>query len=226
MADLTIAEITLAVRSKLGDLAFDQTVILDAANAFMQELYHNTRTRRMESNDQLYPAIGDTAVDLPDDMDIWLDLSVISPNVYSINRPSGAYFEYADFKNAFPGWATNTAKQLSEWSDFGGQMRFSAPLALNTTIDIDYNRKPVPAASASSSIELDEEYKELAVIGTFARCMEANEDYAEAATERDNLAPLVTSWTRNEARGGGKAGPIIMRTNRRPGGYGRGRDWN
>ncbi len=225
MADLTIAEITTAVRTKLGDTAFDQGVILDAANFFVNMLYSNTRTRRMESNDELFPSQGDTTADFPDDMYIWTAMTVTNPNTYSIDRDSGFYLEYGDFMKSFPKWKTDVQKALYEWTDFGQQMRFAAPLSAATTIDIDYLRYPVPATSATGAVELDEFYKELACLGTFIRCMEANEDYGEAATERDNLAPLVTAWTRNEARGGGKAGPIIMRSNRKSGGYGRHREW-
>ncbi len=45
--------------------------------------------------------------------------------------------------------------------------------------------------------------------------MEIDEDYAEGDQERSLLDPLVTTFIRNEARGGGKTKPTVIRTNRR-----------
>lgn len=226
MADITTKDVITAVRAKLSDSAFDQLLIIDALNFFIADLYHNTRTRRMETNDQLFPGAGDTTADLSDDTDSIIRLTVTSPNVYDL---SDNYMEYGDFMRMFPKWQTDSAKALQQWTDFANALRFSAPLLTNTTIDIDYMRTPVlstlTSSTPSDSIELDEGYKELATLGTLARCMESNEDYAEAESERQNLAPLVTAWTRNEGRGGIKTGPVIMRSNRRSTRTSRNRDW-
>ncbi len=219
MADLKTADVITAVRLKLSDAAFDQAMIVDAMNFFVNELYHNTRTRRMETHDQMFPGAGDTTVDFPDDIDIRIGLTVTSPttHVYDLGA---LYMEYGDFMKMYPMWQTAPAYPITAWTDFGNQMRFSCPLNVATTIDIDYCRTPVPAklvadgTTPTDTIELDELYKELATLGTLARCMESNEDYAEASSERNNLAGLVTAWIRNEGRGGGRSGPIIMRSNR------------
>lgn len=220
MADLLTLDIVNAVRGKLSDTAFDQELIIDALNFFVAEIYHNTRTRRMESSDQISAAAGDTVADFPDDIDTRINMTVTSPSVYDLTK---LYWEYGDFMRAFPKWQTDVPKALQQWTDFGNQMRFSAPVLTATTISIDYCRMPIPATLTTSTptdtIELDSSYKELATLGALARCMESNEDYSEGQSERGNLGPLVTSWIRNEARGGGKTGPVIMRTNRRPGGY-------
>lgn len=226
MADLTTASIVTAVRAKLSDNEFDQLLIIDALNFFISEIYHDHRTRRMETNDQLFPGVSDTSVDLPDDFDTILRLTVTSPNVYDL---TDNFMEYGDFMRRFPKWQTDSAKALQQWTDFSEQIRFSAPLLTSTTIDIDYLRKPTPvtltSATPSDSVELDEGYKELATLGTLARCMESNEDYAEAQSERQNLAPLLTAWIVNEGRGGIKTGPTIMRSNRRSTRTSRNRDW-
>ncbi len=219
MADLATKDVITAVRLKLSDTAFDQAMIIDAMNFFINELYHNTRTRRMETNDQIFVSANDTTADFPDDIDIRLGLTVTSPttNVYDIEK---LYMEYGDFMKMYPKWQTDSAYPITAWTDFGNAMRFSNPLNVDTTIDIDYLRTPVPAnlvadgTTPTDTIELDSLYKELATLGTLARCMESNEDYAEASSERNNLASLVTAWIRNEGRGGGRSGPIIMRSNR------------
>lgn len=230
MADLLTEDVITAVRGKLSDTAFDQGMIIDAMNFFVAELYHNTRTRRMETSDQIFVSANDTAADFPEDMDVRTSLVVSSPtsNIYDLEE---LYMEYGDFMKAFPKWQSDTPQYIHAWTDFGNQLRFSAPALTDTTIDIDYVRVPIPAALNTSTtpkdtIELDSLYKELATLGTLARCMESNEDYAEASSERGNLAPLVTAWIRNEGRGGGRVGPIIMRSNRTRGNkYSRNRTW-
>jgi hypothetical protein len=195
-------------------------MIIDALNFFVSSIYHDTRTRRMETNDQLFPSANDTLADLPDDIDVLVSLNVVSPNFYSFDD---LYVAYADFRKRFPKWQSDTPIQPQAWTDFGNQIRFSAPLLTNVTFDIDYTRKPTPAllteADPTDTIELSTDYKELATLGALKRCMESNEDYAEASSEMANLAPLITSWIRNEARGGIKTGPRVMRTGRIPGGY-------
>lgn len=215
MADLTTNAVVVAVRAKLADTAFDQAIILDGLNAFVSELYHNTRTRRMETSDQLFISAGDTTAELPDDIDKLIRLTLTSPTVYDLTRN---YVEYGDFMRLYPQWQTYTAQAPRIWTDFGNEIRFAAPIDLASTIDIDYIRTPVLSAlvttTPTDTVELDDSYKELAVIGTIARCMEANEDYGEAANERANLEPLVVAWVRNEGRGGLKTGPTVMRQGR------------
>lgn len=229
MADLNTEDIVTAVRGKLSDTAFDHLMIVDALNFFVNEIYNATRTRRMETNDQIFVSAGDTTADLPDDVDVWTRMTVTSPvtNIYDLKD---MYYQYDDFMRAFPKWKTDIARAITAWTDFGNQMRFSAPVLAATTIDIDYCRKPIQAtitqAASADTVELDSAYKEMAVLGTLARCMESNEDYAEASSERNNLAPLITTWVRNEGRGQGKTGPVVMRSNRVVGGYtSRNRDW-
>lgn len=230
MADLQTADIVTAVRNKLADDQFSQTLIIDAINFFVAEIYHNTRTRRMETNDTVSVAVNDTVADLPDDIDVRINAAVTVPttNIYDMEQ---FYMEYGDFMKRYPGWKTYPAQAIYNWTDFGNQIRFCAPVLTASTIDIDYTRKPVQALLVADSviptdtIELDESYKELATLGALARCMESNEDYAEATSERGNLQPLLTSWIRNEARGGAKTGPIIMRSNRNTTTSNRNRDW-
>lgn len=222
MADLTTVEVITAVRLKLSDDSFDQGMIIDAMNFFVNEIYHNTRTRRMETNDQIFVSAGDTVADFPEDIDVRTALTVTSPQVYDMGQ---LFLEYGDFMKLFPMWQSSPVQPIQAWTDYGNQVRFSAPVMADSVIDIDYCRIPTPAnlvsdgTTPTDSIELDELYKELATLGTLARCMESNEDYAEASSERNNLAPLVTAWIRNEARGGGRLGPIIMRSNRKRGSY-------
>jgi hypothetical protein len=221
MADLATSEIVTAVRNKLSDDQFDQVLIIDAINFFINELYHNTRTRRMETYDQIFSSAGDTDADFPDDMQTLINLTVTAGPSSAPYDFSTKYYEYGDFMRVFPKWLTDVPADPTAWTQFGNQIRYAAPLLEDTTIDIDYLRTPVPALltenTPTDTIELDELYKELATEGALARCMESNEDYAEASSERGNLAPLVTAWIRNEGRSGVKTGPTIMRSNRNKG---------
>lgn len=214
---MTGQDIVDKVRGKLGDTQFDSSLILDAANWFVNQLFFNTQTRMMESNDTLFGSAGDTVIDMPDDFQTYIDSSVISPQIYEMKDYR---LEQATFRKRFPGWQapTTIAGAISYWTDFNNQMRLSQPLLADTTIDIDYCRQPTIMTSLTDTCEVPDLYQELVVLGSLYRCMDTNEDYPEAAQEIGNLSPLVTAFIASEARGQMRTGPVIIRSNRRRGG--------
>lgn len=216
---LQLADVRQAVRSNLDDPQYDGSKIDSAINWFQFEIFNNTRTALMETTATLTPSAGDSSVGLPTDLQALTNATVTVPSVYSIWKNK---VEAQTFDEYFPGFDTYDPRNLYEWCVYGRLMRFSAPLLSNTTIRIDYVRRPVAASEASPSLEIPDQYFELAVLGAQARVMEVNEDFAEAAQIRNNLDPLLTTFIRNEARGGQTAGPSIMRSNRRRtgGGFG------
>lgn len=209
---MTLADIVTSVRGLLTDDQFDEDSIKEAANWFVYEVFNNTRTRLMESSDTITALAGATEADFPSDMITWIYIYETAPSVYSI---LGDYVQYAQFMQSNANFATATAARLGRWTMFGNAMRFGAPLSVNHTFQIDYLREPVAMEDSGDDCEMPDRYSELVSKGTLARIMEINEDYAEAAQERTNLEPLMTAFIRNEARGGGKTGPIIMNSRRR-----------
>jgi hypothetical protein len=209
---MILSDIRASVRGRLDDTQYDQATIDEAINWFHYEVFNDHRIRFMESSDDIYVSAGDTSADMPDDMQTMLNVHVTSPQVYNIlNR----YMEYGDFMKNYPGYATYTPSQVQAWTDFGNGMRLAAPALTDATVSIDYLRRPQTLVDDNDTSDIPDQYGEMVVLGALARCMERNEDYGEAASERANLAPLVTSFVRNEGRGGMKIGPTIMRTNRR-----------
>lgn len=211
MGQLTLADYRTNVRGLVGDTAYDLTLTDQAINWFIYELHNNNHIRYMETEDEVDIAAGDTTGDLPDDLNTILSLTMTSPQHLDILRH---YVEYGDFMKLYPGWKTYNARQVSQWTDFANAMRLAAPALTATTIDIDYLRNPVVMVADTDTTDLPDIYEELASKGALARLMEINEDYGEAATERNNLDPLITTFIKNEGRGGIKAGPTIMRSNR------------
>lgn len=212
------ADIVKSVRGLLDDDEFDADLITQAANWFVYELFNDTRTRLMESSDTVTGLAGSSTADYPSDLLTIIGIYVTAPRKFQLNRP----MEYQTFMNSYSDFATATSREASSWIPYGNQMRFSAPLNANHTFQVDYLRIPVPMEDDQDECEVPDNYSELVAKGTLARIMEINEDYAEAEQERDNLSPLVTTFKRNEGRGGGKVGPAsVMRTNR-----GRGRSGN
>jgi hypothetical protein len=211
MADLVGTDIITSVQGLLEDTAYPAATILEAANWYVNELYLTVRTRRMEASEELFPSAGDTELELPDDIQTLLDLTVTSPQAYNL---MDNYVEYGDFVRRYPGFATSTASQLRYWTDFANGMRFAAPLDVAHTVHCDYLREPVPMAETTDTCEVKTLYGELVSKGTLARLMEINEDYDEAAVERKNMKPLVAMFTRNEGRGRIKIGPTVIGTNR------------
>jgi hypothetical protein len=214
---MTRADIVKAVRGLLTDDAFDEDLITQAANWFVYELFNDIRTRLMESSDTVYALAGDINANYPSDLMTRIGIWVTSGRAYEM--PDA--LEYKTFMNSHANFATATAAEARTWTDYGNAMRFAAPLKSNTTFQIDYLREPEAMEEDDDECEVPDRYGELVAKGTLARIMEINEDYAEAQQERDNLAPLVTTFKRNEGRGGGKIGAAsVMRTNRRGRGSG------
>lgn len=211
---MTLADIKRSVRGLLTDDQYDEDLITEAANWFVYELFNNTRTRLMEASDTITTSINDTTADFPSDMMTWISIYRTVPDVAPI---TDEYLQYAQFMERYANFATATARRQGQWTMFGNAMRFSAPLSVAHTFQIDYLREPVPMEDDGDDCEVPDRYGELVSKGTLARIMEINEDYAEAAQERTNMEPLVNTFIRNEARGGGKTGPIIMNSRRRRG---------
>lgn len=211
---MTLQDIVTAVRGKLQDDNFDQTLITNAANWFVNDLFSTNAMYIMEESDELFASAGDTEVDLPDDWQtfIWEGLNVVVPQVYNMKQ---YFMEYGDFMQRFPNYAGNPAQNLAYWTVFGTTVRFSAPLLVDTQINIDYIRVPNTMVNLTDTCEVPDTYQEMVVLGALARCMQTNEDYPEAAQELANLAPLRTTFIANNARGQQKTGPVIMRSNRR-----------
>jgi hypothetical protein len=213
---ITLADYRAAVRGKLQDSTYDSTLIDNALNYFVNDLFMNHHTRLMESNAILTPQLNATTVDLPDDFQTMIKEGawVTVPQVYQLVQ---YFMEYGDFMKTYPGWLTYPSHYLTNWTFFGNKIRFAAPLSAATTINMDYLRQPVDMVSDNDLCEVPDLYQEMVVLGGLARCMQTNEDYDEASQEFANLNILRTAFIRNESRGGGgqHTGPTIIRTNRR-----------
>lgn len=208
---MTLADIKTSVRNLMQDPEYDGDTIRDAANWFVYELFNNNRTRLMETSAELTGSQGDTTLDFPEDAMAWISIYLTAPSIYDM---SDNYLEYTDFMRAHSNFASATAARAYNWTDFGNGMRFSAPLNADHTFQFDYVREPVPMVNDSDDCEVPDRYAELVSKGTKARLLEIEEDYEYAKQERDLLEPLVTTFIRNEARGGGKTRPTIIRTGR------------
>lgn len=209
---ILLSEIETDVGGLIQDTGYDPHLITLAANGFLSELYSNTRTRLMETEDDLFASAGDATVDLSDDFSTMISLSVTVPSPPR-NLDKG-YMEHGDFVKAYPGYLTYAPNQVTLWTDFAGALRFSQPLNVNHTFHLEYLREPQIMVAPGDTAEIKEVYRELVNKGTLARLMEINEDYEEASQERKNLKPLVTAWIRNESRGNIRTGPVIIRSNR------------
>lgn len=208
---MTLADVISQTRTLLQDNEYEEDIITMAANWFVYELLNNNRTRLMETSTVIEAASGDTTLDFPDDLMAWINIYLTSPQIYDMNN---YMHEYGEFMGKYSNFATATAGQARDWTQFGNGMRFAQPMSADSTFNIDYIREPVPMESDSDDCEIPDRYAELVARGTKIRILEIDEEYAEAAQERNILAPLMTTFIRNESRGGGKTKPTVIRTNR------------
>lgn len=209
---MTLNQYIQSVQKLLQDDQFDPSVITDSLNWFVYELANNNRLRIFEDSDTLEAYLGDTFVEFPEDLLAWTSIYVTSPRAYNV----GDYeLAYNTFMERHAGFASQKPVELREWTPFGTGMRFAAPLDTDHSFQIDYVREPIPMKRPNDTCEIPDRYSELISKGALARVMEVNEDYSEAVQERVNLEPLRIAFIRNEARGGGKTRPNVIRTGRR-----------
>ena len=211
---MKLQNIRQLVRQKLDDMQFDVQKIDSAVNWFIAEILNNNRISFMETSARLPFVGGVIEISLPKDLQIVTFISVDAPDAtpYSI---TDCRVEYDDFMKRFPNFFSAPPQKIHSWTYCGKNIRFAAPTSSPGSLFIDYVKRPSAVTNGEDTLVIPDNYEEMVVIGATARVMEMNEDYAEAAQERQNLAPLVTAFVRNEARGQQKTGPIIMRTNRR-----------
>jgi hypothetical protein len=202
----TLGEIKTAVRGLLQDDQFDDNLLTQAANWFQYEVFNETRSRLMETSDTVEAEAGDTSIDLPSDLMTRIAIYVTAPQVYELSDA----MSYRQFMANYANFATAPATPLRAWTDYGNAIRPSAPLQTAVTLQIDYLREPTPMEKDGDDCEIPRRYMEMIAYGTLARAMEINEDREEAADVRDLLAPMLTTFKRNEGRGGGKVGPAAV----------------
>lgn len=221
---LTLADYRGYVRGLLVDTQYDATLIDQAINWFVYELCNNNRLRVMEASDELFASQGDTLVEFPEDMVTLIKegFYMIVPKVIEMGTN---YVEYGNFMRNYANFATAPQAQAYQWTDYNNQARFTAPLNASHTFQCDYLREPTLMNTDASECDLPDRYQELITKGSLARIMDINEDYQEAKQERDNYAPLMTTFIRNESRGGFKTGGTVMRTNRGKGAWRADRDY-
>lgn len=205
------------VRDLLEDPEYSESVILEAANWFVFELCNNNRLRIMEASASISIAANATTAAFPATMMYLLEAYVTAPSVYEV---ADMYTDYKSFMRSYANFATASPAQIGTWTDFANALRFAAPVLANSTMQVDFIRPPLAMVADTSTCEIPSRYQELVTKGTLARIQEINDDYDEAAQERDNLQPLVTAFIRNEARGGLIAGPKRIRTSMSRGGRG------
>jgi hypothetical protein len=214
---MTRAEYVVKVRRLLDDTEFDEDTITDALNWFVYELANNNHLRIFEASDEISASQADTEIEFPDDM-----MTLIKDGFYStvpmVWDMSKGYVGYGEFMQNYANFASVSQQRANVWTDFNNMARFAAPLNADHTFQVDYLREPIAMEEDEDECEIPDRYQELVSKGALARVMEINEDYSEAQQERDNLAPLQTTFIRNESRGGFKTGPNVIQSNRRGGG--------
>lgn len=211
---MTLNDITAAVRGKLQDTSFDQTLITNAANWFVDSVLADHNIRFMEKNKTLFASAGDTSMKVPSDYNTMIKegFLLVSPQVYELGA---LYLEYGDFMKRFPDFQTASAANPWHWTDFANTIRFSSPLLADAEFNLDYIQKVSHMVNLTDTCIIPDNYTEMVVLGALERCMQTNEDYGEASQEIANLQPLITAFVVNEGRGQFKTGPTIMRSNRR-----------
>lgn len=210
---IQLKEIIAAVRSLIDDAQYDSSVIIRAANDFQNELFTRYRLRMAESSATINISAGATSVEFPSDFLTLLEFSLLA-SATQAESIKDDYVNYEQFMRGHASFAIAAAGRPNAWTEFGGGARFTQPSDANYAFNIDYIRLPKLMRADSDKSELRRVWQEIINIGTLARIMEINEDYAEASQERDKLDTMLTNFVLREGRGNMKTGPMIIGTRR------------
>lgn len=224
---MTLAEYREAVRSQIDDSEYDDTVVDRAINWYVKDICSRIHLRFMEATEEVTVSEGDTEVEFPDEMQTLLNLSVTDPT--PARQIFKNYVEYNQFIIDNPGFESVTSRGAAnaDWTDFGGKMRFSAPINATSTLLCEFLNRPEKMENDDDECVIPDQYDEMVTLGAQKRVMKRNEDYAEAKQESSDLSRLETTFIKNEGRGHLKVGATVMNSRRgRRGSWRADRDFN
>lgn len=182
----TLSQYKTWTRNKLDDSSFDDVsltqfagdVNLEICNAFAWPFMETTFVGTITSSTNTYQP--------QSDLQQRINFQVTSPT----NRILALeYMPYSEFVQRYPAPATLTASSPSIWTTFGNNLIFGAAYPDTTyTVTEHYLKLPSAPTSDTATLDVPDDFRELVVLGMYARALEAVDqpDYAAQQYVRFN----------------------------------------
>lgn len=210
-----VSDLITRCQQKLDDSEFDTTTLMSFANDTDREIFNRYRVNIKEQGiDTITTTAGSRDLTgLPGAVGTvvgqYISLRVILPVNYSMVIP---YVEYEDADVYYPNYNLLGMGSPMAWFIFGG-----VPSLLNRadkvyTLSAKYTILPTKITSLTDSPNLPEEFSELYILGMYARALEFNDEYDEAAVIRQQFNRLAVDYVDSTRRTAGT--PHVMRAPR------------
>lgn len=178
----TVAQYKTWVKNKLGDPSFDDATLTQLVGDANMEICNSAIWDFMEVPS--YSATltsGTNTFTQPSNLQAMLNFEILSPTSKALYLD---YMPHQEFVQRYPNPAILTASQPSIWTTFGGALIFGPANAdQNYTVQERYIKAPSAPTSDSAVLDVPDDFRELMVLGVYARGLEVADQPDYAATQ-------------------------------------------
>lgn len=194
---------------KLDDDEFDSDIVDNFINDTQRNIFNQFELPFQEKIFQGVIPAGSTMFQLPSDV-----AQIQSRTLSGVSGFGNMKMEWRTFFKAHPDSGAQTPSSPGQWTQYAGNIIFSAPTDKDYTMTLFYIRKPLTLLENADVPEIPEEFSELLVLGAFKRILQRNEDF-DLAREVDGeyqnqLLLLVNRYGERDSDG-----PIKMQNQQR-----------
>ncbi len=177
----TIGTYKTWVRNKLGDPSFDDLTLTQFAGDVNLLICNSMRWPFMETEFIGVISTSTNSYEPQSDQQQLINFQVTSPtnSIISVD-----YMPYDEFVQRYPNPSTLTKSQPSIWTTFAGNMIFGPALPdVVYTIKEQYIKYPSAPTDDGATLDVPDDFREIVVIGMYARALEAADQPDYAATQ-------------------------------------------
>lgn len=211
MGTITVGQYNTWVRNKFGDPSYDDATLIQFAGDVNLEICNTVAWPFMETT-FVGTITTTTNTYIPQaDLQQRINFEVTSPTNRILFLD---YMPYTEFLQRYPAPATLTAAQPSIWSTYGDNLIFGPSFPDQTyTVTEQYIKVPSVPSSDSSTLDVPDDFRELVVLGMYARALEAADQPDYAIAQYNHYEKMLTLMkTRRGIRQSGV--PLVMQTRR------------
>lgn len=186
MATFTLSQYKTWVRARLDDTAYSDSNLTQFINDANRYICNAERWSFMEATQSPTIAQAGTTFSFAADYQAGISLRVVSPDASAGQLP---FMPYEQFDLAYPDTSALSQTGPSVWTTFGGAAIVGpAPMDQTYTFAFRYLKSPTTLSGASDVVDIPDDFSEVLVLGTLARCLMANDNYDQAQIIQQEFA--------------------------------------
>lgn len=182
-----LESLTATVRKRIKDTSFAADLIADYLNETQHQVLQRHRFPFMEIADTDNVSQGDTEVELDEEIDTIVALSLLDSDD-NVTRPD--YVPYAVFYDRYDP-ETASDGQPCHYTIFGRTIVFDVPADKAYTLQVKYIKTAEVMSLPEDEPEIPERFKELLIRGAMARVEEYRDNYDIAALHERRVEELT-----------------------------------